>query len=140
MLIANFKSSSKNIKNDGALKFNDYSFTLSNKHFYTGSHKTLTILSKKIMTNHCANLTESQLNILGLFLKSLNQEGVRHISQVKKTKINKLSYVTVIFDVDGTTYREHLFTFIGFNKLVSYRGIAKYNLDLQTLLDMANQK
>jgi len=140
MLIANFKSSSKNIKNDGAVKTNDYLFTFSNKHFYTGSHKTLTILSKKLMTTHCANLTESQLNILGLFLKSLNQEGVRHISQVKKTKINKLSYVTVIFDVDGTRYKEHLFTFIGFNKLVSYRGIAKYNLDLQTLLDLANQK
>lgn len=150
MLLSNFKSP-KNKEQDNKsantlapkLSKQDkfaYQFVMSNKHFYTGTHKSLSILRMTIFIKHCKNLTESQLATLELFLKSLNQDGVKHISQVKTTKINKLSYVSVIFEVDGIIYRENIFTFIGFNKLVSFRGIAKYNLDLKTLLEIANQK
>ncbi|MBV2228459.1 MAG: hypothetical protein KUL85_16505 [Sphingobacterium mizutaii] len=151
MLLSNFKSSTKIEQNNKSVKSLapkliskedklEYQFVFANKHFYTGSHKSLSILRMATFLNHCKNLSKKQLITLALFFKSLNQNGVKHISEIRATKTNKLKYVTVIFEVDGKTYTENVFTFTGFNKLVSFRGIAKYNLSLKGLLEMAIKK
>lgn len=140
MLLSNFKSSVNKVKIDGASQKKSYSFVFSNKHFFTGSHKSLTILGEKQFANHYKNLSAKQIISLDNFMKSLNQNGVKHISHAKRTKINQLNYVTVIFDLDGKSYTENIFTFTGFNKLVSYRGVAKYNLSLKGLQELAIKK
>ncbi|WP_159635665.1 hypothetical protein [Sphingobacterium composti Ten et al. 2007 non Yoo et al. 2007] len=149
MLLSNYKSSKE--QNNNSVKSlapkliskEDklvYQFVFANKHFYTGSHKSLSILRRTTFLNHCKNLSKKQLITLALFFKSLNEDGVKHISEVRTTKTNKLNYVTAIFEVDGKTYTENIFTFSGFNKLVSYRGIAKYNLSLNGLLETETKK
>lgn len=141
MLLQNFKNNKNGGKKLNAEKIErNYSFIFANKHFYTGAHKSLSILRMPTFLNHCKNLSKKQLITLALFFKSLNQNGVKHISEIRATKTNKLKYVTVIFEVDGKTYTENVFTFTGFNKLVSFRGIAKYNLSLKGLLEMAIKK
>src|SRR5690606_38883176 len=109
----------------------------ANKHFYTGTHKSLSILRMTTFIKHYKNLTKKQRITLALFFESLNQDGVKHVSDLRLTKTNKLKYVSTIFEVDGVIYAENIFFFTGFNKLVSYRGVAKYYLSLKGLLEIA---
>jgi hypothetical protein len=140
MLLSNLKNNKKEWVNNGAQEATNYAFVLSNKHFFNGTHKSISIIAKKPFIAHCGNLTKRQFFVLAAVLESLNNNGIKHVSQPKQTKKDKLNYVTIIFDYKGKTHTENVFTITNFNKLMSYRGLAKFNLSLSGLLKLANQK
>jgi hypothetical protein len=133
--LVNFRKNGYNVKKTNEKKSGvKHSFVMSNKHFFHGSHESLTIISKSNFLNYYSKLTYSQRVTLYCFVEALNNDEVYSCSEIKYTKKDKLSYITATFSYKGESYTQHIFYFYGLNKLLSLRGKAKFKLNLKQLL------
>lgn len=115
------------------------SFVMGNKHFFNGSHDSLSIINKKVFLAYYNNLTYKQREVLYVFFEALNNDTLLSVSEVKKTKKFELTYVTVKFIHNDVTYTKNMFYFFGLSKLLSFQGKAKYNLSLKALVKLAKE-
>lgn len=114
-------------------------YTYNNYVFFKENHTYFGAVRKKTFQLYYKSLTNGQRKELWLLFYNLTNGIEMFISEVKFDE-NSISYVDV-----KTTYRKKevkfkLFYFFGLHKLLSFSTNCKYNLDLKTILEIANQK
>lgn len=114
-------------------------YTYNNHVFFKENHTYFGSARKKAFQLYYKSLTNGQRKGLWLLFYNLTNGIEMLISEVKFDE-NNISYVEIT-----TTYRKKkvnykLFYFFGLYKLLSFSTNCKYNLDLKTLLEIADQK
>lgn len=129
-----FKGASKGSTSKGV------KYTLSNNNFFTENHQYFGVCSKKYFQDFDKALNNEQKLGLWLFFNNLTNGVKMKISEVRFTKKDNLSYVSVRTTHDGKDVEFNMFYFHGLHKLLSFASFVKYNLNLKELTKIAKQK
>lgn len=150
MNIINFQNTTtKTVKgNETAALFNgatkkatkaNIKYTFNNDVFFKEKHRYFGVITKPLFLKYFKCLPNEQRRGLWLLFNNLTNGIEMGISEVKYDE-NSVTYVEI-----KTIYRKKevnfkLFYFLGLYKLLSFSTNCKFNLDLKTILQIANQK